>query len=621
MSADRSIAVAVMMLSVVGAVPSAAAQMIAKPQPEANAAPDTKAADAAKALATGTKAFENGRTDAAVAALTTAIMSGSLKNPELAKAYFYRGVAQRTQKKPGAALSDLNAAVWLRDGLSATDKAVAEDHRQALLREVAGGAGAPPAVAAAPVETAAPVAAAPAPAANPPPVPAASAAGEAPAQSASLFSWLTPDPAPPAVQAPVEPALQPPPAPIAQTVAPAEQVSPPPIEDKPLPWTTAESEAKTVPEPPAIVAAAPEPAAPADTVGEPVASVASVERGTIAPLHAEPAPPEKPLPWQTAAAAEPANSQPLPWAAGNAVAPAPAPTAAPPAPPAPVAAAPATVAASEPPPPLPPAASSTPLSDNVSATAETVNNAASAASTTLATAGQAATQFIGSLFGGGGGDAGSPPQEQPAQEQAAVAQASSAIEAPAAAPVPVNWTAETKTVPAPARIETASISKPVKEAAGKAEPAWNAATRTAAPEAVQPTVIAAAQPVPEPAARDTKALPQPPVRIATTAEPTPPADVAQPAVMPGPYRLQIAAENSREEAEQTLARLLSKHKTSLKGLEPVIEEPQTGNVLFGSMGAAYRVSIGPYQTAVEPGRLCNILQPRGFDCRVVAVTP
>jgi hypothetical protein len=85
--------------------------------------------------------------------------------------------------------------------------------------------------------------------------------------------------------------------------------------------------------------------------------------------------------------------------------------------------------------------------------------------------------------------------------------------------------------------------------------------------------------------------------------------------------LQIAAENTREEAEQTLARLVAKHRPSLRGLEPVIEEPQTGNVLFGSMGAAYRVSLGPYVTSVEPGRLCNILQPHGFDCRVVAVTP
>jgi hypothetical protein len=44
-------------------------------------------------------------------------------------------------------------------------------------------------------------------------------------------------------------------------------------------------------------------------------------------------------------------------------------------------------------------------------------------------------------------------------------------------------------------------------------------------------------------------------------------------------------------------------------------------VLFGSMSAAYRVSIGPYANQIEPGRLCNILKPHDFDCRVVAVAP
>ncbi|MCU0736506.1 MAG: SPOR domain-containing protein [Methylotetracoccus sp.] len=237
-----------------------------------------------------------------------------------------------------------------------------------------------------------------------------------------------------------------------------------------------------------------------------------------------------------------------------------------------------------------------------------MSDAAAATSATLTNAGQAATQFFGSLFSGSAGGDASP------AEQVAAAQESPVHDTPA--PVPVSWVAETKTVPAPARVETASISKPV-EAASKAEPAWGAATATSETAAAKPAVIAFA----ETAGRDTTAASQPPVQIATAAGPTASADVAQPAAMPGPYRLQIAAENSREDAEQTLARLVSKHKTSLKGLEPVIEEPQTGTVLFGSMGAAYRVSLGPYQNKVEPGRLCNILQPHGFDCRVVSVSP
>jgi hypothetical protein len=125
-----------------GALP-AGAQSVPKPKVAAPS-PEAIEAEAAKAFKSGVTAFEAGKTGAAVTAFSRAIEAGGLKSPELAKALFYRGVARRAQKKPAAALSDLNAAVWLRDGLSATDKAVAEDHRQALLREVAGpGSGAP----------------------------------------------------------------------------------------------------------------------------------------------------------------------------------------------------------------------------------------------------------------------------------------------------------------------------------------------------------------------------------------------------------------------------------------------------------------------------------------------
>ena len=164
MAADRFPIFTALVLAALSMVGPAAAQTVAKPAVAEKAA-DPKAAEAAKALAAGTKAFEGGKTDAAVAALSTAITMGGLNNRDLAKAMFYRGVAYRKQKMPAAALSDLNAAVWLRDGLSATDKAVAEDHRQALLREVAAlnGVAAP-----ATVETAStPVSSVPAPIATP----------------------------------------------------------------------------------------------------------------------------------------------------------------------------------------------------------------------------------------------------------------------------------------------------------------------------------------------------------------------------------------------------------------------------------------------------------------------
>jgi hypothetical protein len=614
MSADRSLVIAVLALTAYGALQPAAAQTVAKPAVEANAAADTKAAEAAKAFAAGTKAFESGRTDAAVAALSTAIMSGGLKNPELAKAFFYRGVAQRTQKKPGAALSDLNAAVWLRDGLSATDKAVAEDHRQALFREIAEKSGAPTSVAAAPVANPVP-AVVPAPAAatvEPAPPPAVA---EPQTPSAPTWPWSAAAPAPPAA----EPAKEVPPIPRAQEFV---STAPPAVE-KPLPWATATDAAKAQPvpepEPPSAAtaaAAASTAAAPMllDTIVEPVASVAAVERGTIAPVHAEPAPPEKPLPWASASVA-PANSEPQPWATDAKpvqTSSAAAAVAVPPQPTVPEAAAPRTAEAVASTPVSMPAADPAPIT-------ESVGNAASAASETLAGAGQAATQFIGSLFGGS-----SSAPTQVAEANTAPPQSASQADAvngdSGAQPMPRTWPTETNAATQAARVETAAISKPVEVAVREEAPAWTSQTG-ATPAASNPPPLATARPMPAPSDSAKAAASTASAANVIAANSAPEAVVPPSAVLPGPYRLQIAAENTREEAEQTLARLVAKHRPSLKGLEPVIEEPQTGNVLFGSMGAAYRVSLGPYVTSVEPGRLCNILQPHGFDCRVVAVTP
>ena len=618
MSADRSLLIVVLALTACGAMQPAAAQTIAKPATEAKAAADTKAAEAAKAFEAGTKAFENGRTDAAVAALSTAIMSGGLKNPELAKAFFYRGVAQRTQKKPGAALSDLNAAVWLRDGLSATDKAVAEDHRQALFREIAEKSGAPPSMAAAPAANPVP-AVTPAPAAAVEPA-SPPAVAEPQTPSTPTWPWSAAAPAPPAAVPAAERAKEAPPIPRAQEFV---NTTPPAVE-KPLPWTTATDAEKPQPapqpEPPsaaAATAAASTAAAPMllDTIVEPVASVAAVERGNIAPVHAEPAPPEKPLPWATASAA-PENGQPEPWTAdakpvqtfsaspAGAVAPQPAPPEAAPRTAEPVASVPVSA----------PAADPVPIT-------ESVGNAASAASDTLAGAGQAATQFIGSLFGG---SSSAPPEVA----EANTAPPQSAPQADAvngdsgAQPMPRAWPTETNAATQAARVETAAISKPVEVAVREEAPAWTSQTRaTPAAAPFNPPVIATAQPLSVQPYSGNAAASTSSASSVAAANSTQDAVVPRNAVLPGPYRLQISAENTREDAEQTLARLVAKHRPSLKGLEPVVEEPQTGNVLFGSMGAAYRVSVGPYVTSVEPGRLCNILQPHGFDCRVVAVTP
>lgn len=542
MAADRYPVLTALALAALSIAMPASAQTVAKPAVAEKAA-DSKAAEAAKAFAAGTKAFEGGKTDAAVAALSTAITMGGLKSPDLAKAMFYRGVAYRKQKMPAAALSDLNAAVWLRDGLSATDKAVAEDHRQALLREVAALNGLAAPAPAATASTPAPVI--PAPIATAPPVAAAVAEPPAPA-----MPWATADVKPSAVPdvtaeppKPVGVAAEPQPS---LPVIPAAALASVNMEEKPT----------------ASVAIAPTPSPDADTISEPVATVAPVERNAIATVQAEAAPPEKPLPWQMASSAPqdpaPRTAEPLPWSASAS------------APAAPIAA-----VASEPP-PAPDASVTTALAPDASKPAE-VPSAVADAPVALADAGKSAGAFLGSLFSGG--SAAPEPATSAQSEKEPVQLAESKIETAAlpeksatVEPAPAVWPAETKAAP------IAEVQPP--------------------PAKIPEVKIAAAEP------------------LAPTTDAAPPA-----AVLPGPYRLHIAAENSRADAEQTLSRLVSAHKPSLRGLEPVIEEPATGGVLFGSMGAAYRVSLGPYTTSVEPGRLCNILRPHGFDCRVVAITP
>jgi hypothetical protein len=183
--------------------------------------------------------------------------------------------------------------------------------------------------------------------------------------------------------------------------------------------------------------------------------------------------------------------------------------------------------------------------------------------------------------------------------------------APAPEPAPVPETA-----PAPSRIETAALPEtaPPKPTTAP-ENSWTApavVVRTApADPPTAPTPVAPAAPVVALAP-----FAPPPAKTATDAAPAPPAATPR----PGNFKLQVAAAQTRAEAEDALQRLVTKHATTLRGIDPQIEDPPSGTAsIFGSMGPAYRVSVGPYRTAVEPGRLCDILRPQGFDCKVVTI--
>lgn len=83
-------------------------------------------------------------------------------------------------------------------------------------------------------------------------------------------------------------------------------------------------------------------------------------------------------------------------------------------------------------------------------------------------------------------------------------------------------------------------------------------------------------------------------------------------VAAGKYRLQVGVVRSRQEAEQMASALRLKHGAKLGAAAPAVDE-----VVYGNMGTFYRVQVGPYSSAAEPGKFCTTLKPEGYDCMVV----
>lgn len=187
-----------------------------QPAAKGGEAPDPKQAKAAaiaaaqRAYETGTKAFEAGKHKDAVAQLSSALAGGGLPSPQMAKALYYRGVANRKLAKPAQAMSDLTTAIWVSGGLSDADRAAAIENRQAAYREAGLGDQAPADINPDPVastgKATAPVAVSP-PVASPA-APALSVVAAAPAS--------VPDAAPLSTAAAPEVALVAPPVKVAQ---------------------------------------------------------------------------------------------------------------------------------------------------------------------------------------------------------------------------------------------------------------------------------------------------------------------------------------------------------------------------------------------------------------------
>lgn len=123
------------------AQPPAAKQTKAKAKAKAKAA--TQDANAGKKDPTvaqqqvdaGIASLQAGKADAAVEQFSAALSGGSLPSNLMARAHYQRGLAYRKQSKPALAISDLTHALWLKNGLTDTERADALQNRIAAYRD------------------------------------------------------------------------------------------------------------------------------------------------------------------------------------------------------------------------------------------------------------------------------------------------------------------------------------------------------------------------------------------------------------------------------------------------------------------------------------------------------
>jgi sporulation related protein len=103
--------------------------------PQATAKKKHDPADAQRAVEHAAKLIDAGKTEQAVQALSTTLAGGNLPPSIMARALFLRGIAYRQQKKPAQAIADFTSALWLKGGLSESDRADSLRQRTAAYQE------------------------------------------------------------------------------------------------------------------------------------------------------------------------------------------------------------------------------------------------------------------------------------------------------------------------------------------------------------------------------------------------------------------------------------------------------------------------------------------------------
>ena len=96
-----------------------------------------------KTLDSAQKSLDAGKADVALNQVNALISGGGLETRSMARALAVRGYAYKKQSKPAQAIADLQSALWLKDGLTETERASALQARSEAYRE-AGLGDAPP---------------------------------------------------------------------------------------------------------------------------------------------------------------------------------------------------------------------------------------------------------------------------------------------------------------------------------------------------------------------------------------------------------------------------------------------------------------------------------------------
>lgn len=85
--------------------------------------------DGRKTVIAGIKEYEAGKDSAAIATLSKAVSSGGLSSKDMAKALYFRGLANHRSGKSARAIADLTSAAWMKGGLSPDEQANALEAR------------------------------------------------------------------------------------------------------------------------------------------------------------------------------------------------------------------------------------------------------------------------------------------------------------------------------------------------------------------------------------------------------------------------------------------------------------------------------------------------------------